>query len=735
VGEKHASSQRPECSQIRPETSTAPAWLPAVLEHLATIGYPPAPMSVPVVDRSCSPRAVSLPVLPPAGTPPNRPRKSRMSRRRAFVLIAVHVVIAAHIIQWLVMGVTLSPVEPSESMYTLELGQLNAGFVLFALALLSTIIFGRYFCGWACHVVALQDLCGHWMNKLGVKPRPFRSRLPLYWALLLALYMFVWPTFKREALFPLLSLANIHPPAWLAPVAPFPKEGLQPHFIVEDFWKTFAPPAVAIPFLIVCGFATVYFLGNKAFCTYGCPYGGFFAPLDKISIGRIVVSDACNHCGHCTAVCSSNVRVHQEVRDFGKVMDPGCMKCMDCVSVCPNDALAFKFAAPAAFTKPRTDAARQGRTARPPSDLTRVEEVWVFLLGIALFLALRQFLETVPLLMAAGLAMIGAFATWKLTRLARETSTTFQNLRLRYKGRITPAGTIFAAGTVLFLAVAGWSGWVRLTRYRADLIDHAVLAGVENAAALVYSPGYRPDPAQAGLAQRARRLYETTLPPTEGGHGWRPRPETYVRLSWLSAVMGDLDAGERYLLRAMDLAEPGEDLVRGLEQIRALKGATLAEAIRTHEEILARYPGIHGSRLRLAFLQVQAGHFEAAEANARTVLTSKHRRPSPFHVAAAAEMLLGLGRTDEAMDALVQERARSPNLPIVRAILGKALYQAGHVDEAVAEIRAASSMEPSNQHFLLMLAQIFDEQGRAEELAEVEQKLRAIQEPQSSKNP
>ena len=31
------------------------------------------------------------------------------------------------------------------------------------------------------------------------------------------------------------------------------------------------------------------------------------------------MTDACEGCGHCTAVCSSNVRVHAEVRDFGLV--------------------------------------------------------------------------------------------------------------------------------------------------------------------------------------------------------------------------------------------------------------------------------------------------------------------------------------------------------------------------------------------------------------------------------
>lgn len=44
-------------------------------------------------------------------------------------------------------------------MQTLEEGRINAGFLLFAGLIATTLIFGRWFCGWACHVVALQDLC------------------------------------------------------------------------------------------------------------------------------------------------------------------------------------------------------------------------------------------------------------------------------------------------------------------------------------------------------------------------------------------------------------------------------------------------------------------------------------------------------------------------------------------------------------------------------------------------
>ena len=73
---------------------------------------------------------------------------------------------------------------------------------------------------------------------------------------------------------------------------------------------------------------------------------GSFSLADKLAPGKIRVTDACNQCGHCTATCTSNVLVHAEVKQYKMVVDPGCMKCMDCISVCPNDALYFGFGKP-----------------------------------------------------------------------------------------------------------------------------------------------------------------------------------------------------------------------------------------------------------------------------------------------------------------------------------------------------------------------------------------------------
>ncbi len=99
---------------------------------------------------------------PPAPTeprvlPPKRP--SRYGRWRAATLAGVYVLFALHIAHWKVAGKTLAPLELSEVMYTLELGIVTAGFLFMAAAFLSAAIFGRFFCSWGCHILALEDLC------------------------------------------------------------------------------------------------------------------------------------------------------------------------------------------------------------------------------------------------------------------------------------------------------------------------------------------------------------------------------------------------------------------------------------------------------------------------------------------------------------------------------------------------------------------------------------------------
>ena len=158
---------------------------------------------------------------------------------------------------------------------------------------------------------------------------------------------------------------------------------------------------------------TVYFLGSKGFCTYACPYGGFFGIADRVAPGRIRVTDACNECGHCTAVCTSNVIVHAEVKQYGMVVDPGCMKCMDCVSVCPtNAAVLWLWQAP--------NGRKDGWMVLDPSktySLSWPQEIFAVTAFAASLFAVWDVYQLVPMLMALGIAAVTAFVAIMSMRL------------------------------------------------------------------------------------------------------------------------------------------------------------------------------------------------------------------------------------------------------------------------------------------------------------------------------
>ena len=366
--------------------------------------------------------------------------KSKRGALRALVLIAVHLIIALHISHYYLTGRSVSPVEPSESMYALELGHLNAGTIFFGLAILGTAVFGRFFCGWACHIIALQDLCSYLLRKVGIRPKPLRSRLLALVPFLLAFYMFFWPTVQR---------------LWLG----MPHPGFSNHLLTDNFWKTFPNLSVSLLTFAVCGGLIVYLLGNKGFCTYACPYGAFFTVSDLVAVGKIRVTDACQHCGQCTAACTSNVFVSREVKEFGMVVDPGCMKCLDCVSACPNDALYYGFVQQSPIPEPR-------KSTRKSYDFSWPEEIGGLLLTGVTVYALRGLYDTVPFLLAVALGVITAYLFIQFIRVFQRRDLRLQRFQLKRGGKITSIGYACLGLLIAWFIFNAHSFVVQHHRYR-----------------------------------------------------------------------------------------------------------------------------------------------------------------------------------------------------------------------------------------------------------------------------
>ena len=556
------------------------------------------------------------PVLPRPGL---KVRPSQVGRWRAFALLAVHVLIALHVAHWLSNGTTLSPLEPSESMEFARKGLLNAGAIFFGLAILSTLVLGRWFCGWACHIVAVQDAARWLLRRAGWNPRELDLGPLAAVPWLAAVYMFLAPAAVR-----LLVQGGLAP--------------TDVHLATEDFWKTFPDWPVALLTLAVSGGLTVLLLGSKGFCSYACPYGGLFGVADQLAPWRIRVGSNCNGCGHCTVVCTSNVKVHAEVRDHGTVVDPGCMKCMDCVSSCPNGALRFGFGMPAWFTKAKDGAQRAVRKldwgrealalgfalaalamfhwydssasayvnspdwgvvaaiagaawlvglvfrsrAAKRRETMRGEELLLGAVFVASMYAFRGLHDWVPFLLCLGVSSIVASLALSAKRMLLSREHALQRWTLKKNGAATGPGKVFLAACVLVFGGAAWAAQQQWTLAQAARASTAAAAQQVHGAREAYNRGVAA--AQAGdMVQAVQEFAEARrLDPAFD--------EARDNLAGALCAVGRLDEGLALFEEA--LRERPEDLDTRMLALRAALQLGRLDAARSHlDAALRQRPG------------------------------------------------------------------------------------------------------------------------------------------------
>jgi len=552
------------------------------------------------------------------------------------VLIGVHVLVAVHVAHWLAAGETLTPLEPSEGMELGRNGIVNAGALFFLAAIAATALFGRFFCGWGCHLVALQDLCRWLLEKVGIRPKPLRSRLLAWVPLVAFFYMFLWPFTYRLAV-------GLGPPT------------LTKHFTTADFYATFPGPGVAVATFVVCGFACVYLLGAKGFCTYACPYGAIFGLADRVAPVRIRVTDACNHCGHCTSVCTSNVRVHEEVRSHGAVVDPGCMKCLDCVSVCPNDALYVGWGRPSLATPARETAPAHRRLA------WREELVLALAFALAFF-AFRGLYGLFPFLFSLGLAGCYAYAALVGYRLIAEENVAVRRFALRRGGRLRTPGRIAVALLAILFALWAHSALAQTLRRVGLTAERAA------SAAATAAPGGAPE------------LDRTALARLERAHRWSARPQPDLappleRIGSRLAASGDLEGAERAFRAALDAGGPTATLLYDLGLAHAHRGE-LDRAERELRAALEIDPASLPARETLAGILAMSRRYEEAAAEFRRAL------------------------------------ALNPGDAETHLLLARALAESGDLDGARAEAERALALEPRLDAAAQLLRAISDPEVR-----------------------
>ena len=249
-----------------------------------------------------------------------------MQKYRLISFLFVHILILLHVL-WF-KNSTVGSFDFQEFFDRfIGMGVLNAGSIMVIFAFFSTLIFGRFFCGWLCHFGAVQELAWWVFDKLGIKPKTINSRLITFLPLFILFNFYLIPNISK-ALNPdsnwQLSLNLSYPEVW----------AFLPGVVIGSL--TF----------IVDGFLIVYVLGRKGFCRFVCPWGAFLKLPTSLSTFKVRKTGNCTNCNMCTSGCPTGIDVSHEINNYNKVINSNCTSCMICIDNCPEKALSYRFQNP-----------------------------------------------------------------------------------------------------------------------------------------------------------------------------------------------------------------------------------------------------------------------------------------------------------------------------------------------------------------------------------------------------
>lgn len=193
-----------------------------------------------------------------------------------------------------------------------------AGLVIFATALLMSLLLKKSFCGWICPAGSLSEF----IYKTGARifGRNFRIH--------------------RYADYPLRSLKYLLLGFFLYIVLiKMNSKGISA-FLGTPYWKVadikmlfFFTEMTTLTMIVLSALVVLSLFFKNFWCRYLCPYGALVGLLSYLSPAKITRNEeACIHCNRCTKNCPSLLPVEKKIR----IRSPECTGCLTCVSICPS---------------------------------------------------------------------------------------------------------------------------------------------------------------------------------------------------------------------------------------------------------------------------------------------------------------------------------------------------------------------------------------------------------------
>ncbi len=231
--------------------------------------------------------------------------------------------------------------------------------VLLVAVLCFTIVFGRFFCGYACAFGTLGDavylLFTPLRKLLGIPDRPLSGKaqragqyvkFAVLAAIVLMCFFGVWS-----------EVSGYSPWTAFAGIVALSVDGID-------------AAAFAVLGVLVLGMGFL----KRFFCQFLCPLGAVFALMPVLPFSAFSRKKACcsKRCGHCCAGCPVSVFPDADAFTAGE-----CISCGKCADVCPIGNAGLL----------RVKATGELRVGKPPKRILRGNEVWLVLLKAALLLA------------------------------------------------------------------------------------------------------------------------------------------------------------------------------------------------------------------------------------------------------------------------------------------------------------------------------------------------------------
>jgi len=250
-------------------------------------------------------------------------KEKKQLRWRIAAFLVLHLLIGLHLLLWYVYDWQVIGAIDMQELFRnfIEKNVLTAGAVFFLALIGLTLIWGRLFCGWMCHIGQVYDLLAAFYARIGVKMRAFPLRLGPLMAFFVLVWYFLWEAVVHRS-------TTAEPPAVV-------DMGLTEPWELLPGWINGSITLGLVLFILPL------FLGRRAFCRNLCPWGVVLGAVNRFSPLKVRRTGDCTMCGQCSSACPMDIDVSRVINVNFHVGELSCTNCLQCVASCPVDALSF----------------------------------------------------------------------------------------------------------------------------------------------------------------------------------------------------------------------------------------------------------------------------------------------------------------------------------------------------------------------------------------------------------